>query len=154
MKRLRLGLAFNLAEPFNAGRALDPAAASIIRGTLASDHELPLELVRILIGSRTLRAHSPAVIRILARACIDAIPDFIKIVLCPETFGTTNESNQSNVQLVHDNTVSVLMSVPGSHRTSVVAATIDALARPVSPSSPVSQVGPVGPVDPVVPVSP
>lgn len=145
MKRLRLGLAFNLAEPFNSGRALDPAAASIIRGTLASDHELPRELVRILIGSRTLRAHSPAVIRVLARACIDAIPDFIRIALCPETFGTTNESNESNEpnghRLVHDNTVSVLMSVPGSHRTAVVAAAIDALARPPS------QVSPVGPAN-------
>lgn len=146
MKRLRFGLTFNLAEPFNSGRALDPATESIIRGTLASDPELPRELVRILIGSRTLRAHSPAVIRIFARACIDAIPDFIKIVLCPETFGTTNESNQSNGssvhRLVHDNTVSVLMSVPGSHRIAVVAASIDALARPVSPVGPPSQVGP------------
>jgi hypothetical protein len=143
LKRLRLGLAFNLAEPFNAGRALDPAAASIIRGTLASDHELPRELVRILIGSRTLRAHSPAVIRVLARACIDAIPDFIRVALCPETFGTANESNQPNEsnghRLVHDNTVSVLMSVPGSHRTAVVAASSDALASQVGP---VSQVGP------------
>ena len=79
MKRLRLGLTVPLAETIVAAarrRALEPTESAIIRGTLASDPELPRELVGILF-TRAMRGDFP--FQALARVCLDVT---VIMVLC------------------------------------------------------------------------